>query len=308
MNIETADFLASIGPTGNLVRLYFKPRNCDIFHWCDDETELLTHPQYYGIPLLFPPNRTEHGRFLFQGRVYLMPVNDSIRGFNVHGFLLHHRPESVCCEGNLLRVTLRWTPNDPGFTGYPHEFSLTSEYRFGPASVSIETLLVNRSEADMPYGIGYHTAFAAPHDEKVRIRVPHDGKFWRVHPERRLPDGTLAEIPPEVATVLDGRAEIRSCALGSLFSASPQGECFEILRKEVGIRFSVDPKFRFFAVWNADGKRDLICLEPMSWLTNAPNLALPHEQSGVRVLAPGNTVRFSMNLQISAGCVGMGKA
>ena len=300
MNIETTDFLASIGPTGNLVRLYFKPRGCDILHWCDDETELLAHPQYYGVPLLFPPNRTEHGRFRFLDRVYQMPVNDPINGFNVHGFLLTHRPEMIFHEGNLLRVTLHWSPTDPNFAGYPHEFSLTMKYLFGPASVRIETILANRSETEMPYGIGFHTAFAAPHDEQVWIRVPNNGKFWHVHPGRRLPDGTSEEISPEIAAVLDGKAEIRSCALGLQFSAPPQGECFEILRRDVNIRYSVDPKFRFFAVWNAAGERDLICLEPMSWLANAPNLPLPPEQSGVRVLAPGETVCFTMNLQISS--------
>ena len=303
MNIETPDFLASIGPTGNLVRLFFKPRNCDIFHWCDDETELLSHPQYYGVPLLFPPNRTENGRFLFQGRIYQMPVNDSVNHFNVHGFLLNHRPETVYHEGNLLRATLCWRPNDPGFAGFPHEFDLSMEYLFEPASVCIAATITNLSKTAMPYGIGFHTAFAAPRSEEVRIRVPNDRKFWRVHPSRRLPDGTLAEIATEVATVLDGRAKINSCALGSVFSASPQGECFEILRRDVHIRYSVDPKFRFFAVWNAEGKRELICLEPMSWLTNAPNLPLSLEQSGVLVLDPGDTVRFTQNLQISASCV-----
>ena len=301
MNIETSDFLASFGPTGNLVRLFFKPRKCDIFHWCGDETELLTHPQYYGMPLLFPPNRTENGCFRFNNRVYQMPVNDPVNNFNVHGILLKHRPAKVYHEGNLLKVMLCWTPDDSGFAGFPHEFNLSMEYLFGPASVNIAAIITNLSKADMPYGIGFHTAFAAPHDEDVRIRVPNDGKYWRVHPARRLPDGTMAEISPEVKAVLDGMTEIRSCALGSLFSAPPQGECFEILRKEVCIRFSTDPKFRFFAVWNAGGKRELICLEPMSWLTNAPNLPLPHQQSGVRVLAPGDTVRFSMDLQISAG-------
>lgn len=230
-----------------------------------------------------------------------MPVNDPANNFNIHGILLNHRPDTVYREGNLLKVMLRWTPKDSGFASFPHEFNLTMEYLFGPASVSIAAIITNLSETDMPYGIGFHTAFAAPREEKVRIRVPNDGKYWRVHPVRRLPDGTTGVITPEVKAVLDGMAEVRSCALGSLYSGQPQGECFEVLRKEVYIRFSADPKFRFFAVWNADGKRELICLEPMSWLTNAPNLPLSYQQSGVRVLAPGDMVRFSMDLQISAG-------
>lgn len=307
MNIETSDFLASIGPTGNLTRLFFKPCGCDIFHWCGETEELLAHPQFYGVPLLFPPNRTENGCFRFHDRIYRMPINDPVNNFNVHGFLLDHRPETVRREGDLLRVTLHWSPRDPGFAGFPHEFTLTMEYLFGPASADIAAVITNLSRTAMPCGIGFHTAFAAPRDEEVRIRVPNDGRYWRVHPARRLPDGSREEISPDVAAVLAGRAEIRSCALGALFSASPQGQCFEIMRRKVRIRYSAAPEFRFFAVWNAGGARDLICLEPMSWLTNAPNLPLSHDRSGVRALAPGDTVRFLMKLQISADPAGMEK-
>lgn len=302
MNIETADFLASIGPTGNLVRLFFKPCRCEIFHWCEDETELSAHPQYYGLPLLFPPNRTEHGCFQFHGRVYRLPINDPVNGFNVHGFLLDHHPDAVSCKGNCWNVTLRWKPDDPGFAGFPHEFELTRKYCFLEASVRIETVIDNHSAEDMPYGIGFHTAFAAPRDEAVFIRVPHDGHFWYVHPTRRLPDGRLAEIEPDVASALDGKSESRSCPLGVQLSVPPAGGCFEILRRDVRIRYVVDPKFRFFAVWNAAGQRDLICIEPMSWLTNAPNLPLPGEQAGIRALASGESVCFSQELHIFPGC------
>ncbi|MBP5182474.1 MAG: hypothetical protein J6331_05545, partial [Lentisphaeria bacterium] len=231
MNIETNDFLASFGPTGNPVRLFFKPCSCEIFHWCDEESELLAHPQYYGIPLLFPPNRTENGSFRFQGRVYRMKINDPVNHYNVHGFLLDKRPENMVREGDLVRCVLHWTPEDTDFAGYPHEFELVREYCFGPGSVHVETRITNHSGTDMPYGIGFHTAFAAPRDEEIFLRVPNDGTFWRVHPSRRLPDGTKETLSPEVAAVLNGEKEIRFCDLGAQFSAPDGGACFQILRK-----------------------------------------------------------------------------
>ncbi|NLA97536.1 MAG: hypothetical protein GX836_04935 [Spirochaetales bacterium] len=30
----------------------------------------------YGIPLLFPPNRTKDGRYMFKGREYRFPINE----------------------------------------------------------------------------------------------------------------------------------------------------------------------------------------------------------------------------------------
>ena len=300
MNIDTDGFSAMIGPTGNLVRLFHKPTRCDVFHWCADESELLSHPQYYGVPLIFPPNRTAHGQFRFQGRIYQLPINDPAHDFNVHGFLLGQRPKSIIREADRWIVQTVWAPGCQGFSGYPHTFELIRTYRFEPAKVGIETVITNRSKLDMPYGIGFHTAFAAPQNEDIFIRVPHRGMFWQVDPDRRLPDGSLAAIAPEEAAVLDGEAEVSSAPAAMLLSAPPQGASFEIIRRMMNITFTADRKFGFFAVWNAEGKRGLICLEPMSWMTNAPNSPLPYDRSGVRVLCPDESVSFSMSIIISS--------
>jgi len=300
MNIDTDGFSAMIGPTGNLVRLFHKSTQCDVLHWCDDERELLSHPQYYGVPLIFPPNRTAHGQFRFQGRIYQLPVNDPAHDFNVHGFLLGQRPKSVIRENDRWIVQTVWEPGCPGFAGYPHTIELTRTYRFESAAVWIETVITNRSKLDMPYGIGFHTAFAAPQNEDVFIRVPHNGMFWQVDPDLRLPDGSLAAIAPKDAAVLNGEAEVSSTPVAMLLSAPLQGTSFEIIRPMMNITFTADRKFGFFAVWNAEGKRGMICLEPMSWMTNAPNSPLPYDRSGVRVLLPDESVSFSMSIKISS--------
>ncbi len=137
MNIETDGFSAMTGPTGNLVRLFHKSTQCDVFHWCDDESELLSHPQYYGVPLIFPPNRTAHGKFCFQGRIYQLPINDPAHDFNVHGFLLDRRPKSVIRENDRWIVQTVWEPGCQGFSGYPHTFELTrisERWTFSPSS------------------------------------------------------------------------------------------------------------------------------------------------------------------------------
>ena len=152
----------------------------------------------------------------------------------------------------------------------------------------------------MPYGIGFHTAFAAPRSEDVFIRVPHNGRFWQVDPALRLPDGSLSAIPSKAAAVLNGEAEVSSTPVAMLLSAPPQETGFEIIRPGVNITYTADRKFGFFAVWNAEGKRGMICLEPMSWMTNAPNSPLPYDRSGVRVLRPDESVTFTMSIRISS--------
>src|SRR5262249_61602073 len=44
-------------------------------------------PTRSGHPILFPfPNRIRDGRFVFEGREYALPLNDSTKSHAIHGF------------------------------------------------------------------------------------------------------------------------------------------------------------------------------------------------------------------------------
>lgn len=44
-------------------------------------------PSVYGIPFLFPPNRYEDGKFLWNGVTYELPINEEATHNHLHGFL-----------------------------------------------------------------------------------------------------------------------------------------------------------------------------------------------------------------------------
>ncbi len=55
-----------------------------------------------------------------------------------------------------------------------------------------------------------------------------------------------------------------------------------------------------FAIWNDGVGNDFVCLEPMSWMTDAPNVPLAPEITGLRSLAPGAVTEFISRLSVES--------
>ena len=70
----TAMLIPSVG--GNLVRLANTKLGVEILRTpTEEEIETFkSRPQIFGLPLLFPPNRIENGRYEFEGRTYQYPI------------------------------------------------------------------------------------------------------------------------------------------------------------------------------------------------------------------------------------------
>jgi aldose 1-epimerase len=62
-------------------RFIREPREIDI-------VSFKAWPVTYGIPILFPPNRYEGGKFPWQGKVYQFPVNEKAIENHLHGFFI----------------------------------------------------------------------------------------------------------------------------------------------------------------------------------------------------------------------------
>ena len=70
----TALLVPSVG--ANLVRLANTRLGAEILRTpaADEVETFLGRPQVFGLPVLFPPNRIEDGRYTFDGRTYQYPI------------------------------------------------------------------------------------------------------------------------------------------------------------------------------------------------------------------------------------------
>ena len=82
-----AAILPEIG--GNLITFRDNENKYNFLHepTLDEMESFKARLFIHGIPVSFPPNRFEDGKFLWNGRTYQFPVNEPSTGNHLHGFV-----------------------------------------------------------------------------------------------------------------------------------------------------------------------------------------------------------------------------
>lgn len=261
-------------------------------------------PQVYGIPVLFPPNRIEDGRFSVAGREYILPIID-VNGNNfIHGFLRTRgwKVGTMETENDTARVEVVFNAdkNTDFFEQFPHEFEFKILYTLSCHGLDQEVTIINKGESPMPMGLGFHTAFNAPFHKQgkaddCRLKVSI-GEKWELT-NRTLPTGKLLPLgEPENLLPGDGMKP-QGFKFEGHFTAKPfnkGGKDFNgavIEDKTVGLRlvYEAGKGYGHWVIWNETGDKGFICPEPQTWVINAPNVKLPDEVTGFKLLSAGES-------------------
>jgi aldose 1-epimerase len=251
-------------------------------------------PTRSGWPILFPfPNRIRDGRFSWEGKSYELPTNDPSGKNAIHGFV-HSRPWRVVDRGaNRLQtwVTGEFESSWQGMEVsklWPGEYSLRTTYRLGESSLRCEVIVTNPGPEPLPFGIGFHPYFRCASFGGDDALVGVDaGKRWQLIDN--LPTGALEPFfwapheKPFGEVVLDdlltdlplNRQDARSC--GHLESQDGRRLVVEASRD-----------YRELVVFTPP-HRQAICFEPYTCITDAFNLHQRGVDTGLQVLAPGDT-------------------
>lgn len=271
--------------------------------------EFRRNPNVFGIPLLFPPNRVSGGAFMFQGRPYRLPINEVERGNHIHGFLSSTRfvPFGEGADEHRCQISFAYeATRDLPYSTFPHEFRVLLEYSLGPEGLRQTLSVENRGALDMPLGLGFHTAFSCPF---LPATAPGD-YFLRLSAEREYPLDPVSFTPTgeialenELLTALGGLgASLGGRALSNhLAGLSPpdgSAQTATLVHLPTGkaIAYRVDPLFGYWTLWNQGGSGGFVCVEPQTWIVDAPHSALPPGESGFRSLAAGQTLSLVSTL------------
>ena len=250
-----------------------------VFLTCDGRPVLRTPESWealcadscvYGTPLLMPPNRTEEGRFTFDGKAWQLPVNEPAFRNHLHG-LLHCRKFTVTEQTETMLAG--FYENRGEIFPYPYRVEVICRIR--EDGYLQEFLFTNTGETDMPLTFGLHTVFAAP--EQIRVPIH---RRWTVN-DCYIPTGELEELSEEALTYREGTSPEGKLVRG--FYTSCGGEV------QLGrFRYRVSSNFDQWVLWNGDGNSGFCAIEPMCGAVNALNSG-----EGLLRLAPGQTERFA---------------
>ena len=247
------------------------------------------HPFLYGAPILFPVNRISGGRFEFEGREYVFPLNEPETGCHLHG-VLHEMPFEVLEEEPHRILCGCRVPADSIYPAFPHDFELRLEYRLDEDGFHQRAQVINHSDTNMPCLIGFHTTFnvcmtheSRPEDVRVLVEL---GEEYERNRKTYLPTGVKPK-PDEVTRQL---ASGEFCPVGTPISrhyrASGEGR-MELYDRGTGLRmiYRNDSTLGFRLIYNGDAN-EYICLEPQTSLANSSNAPIDRQEAGFGWIPP----------------------
>ena len=294
----SAVMLPRIG--GNLISFRDEVNNYAIIREpsADEWSSFVQRPTVFGIPVLFPPNRYDNGKFTFNNKLYSFPITEPRTSNHLHGFVYDSPWETVeyGCNDNKSWVTvrIRFDQNHPNFTHFPHAFTLTNTYTLDAKGLSQQFHASNDGSEALPFMLGFHTAVNAPF---APDSTPEDlvclvtiGDRWEMS-ERMLPTDKFQPLNSAEQQLKDGLGNPHAEDMDNHYTAEPQNGSNRMVltdnKAKKRLVYDVGLKYKHWMVWNNKSSRAYFCPEPQTSQVNAPNSSLPREQSGLIALEPG---------------------
>lgn len=260
----------------------------------------------WGFPILMPPNRIDQGKFTFNGRDYVFDINE--KGiYHIHG-LVHNVPWrviSTSTDGAATVTTGIRSDDHPSIKkAYPHSFELRMTFSLKGSRMDFIVEAENFGSEPMPFGIGFHPYFNVPlHSASSKanctVKVPA-GQVWElanfIPTGKRLPVTSSHDLrePVQLSTVMldDVYTDLDLVDGASVVEFKDNGI-------DVIVEYGAGSEFKHWVIWTGRTPDDpFVCLEPYTWVTNAPNLDLPHEETGLIVLDGGETFTDRMWVEV----------
>lgn len=271
-------------------------------------------PYLYGIPILLPPNRYDGGLISFAGTRFRLPVNESATQTHIHGVLYDAawRVEDFGINRAESFVVLSRTVHerDPLFQLWPFRFTIELRYGLSDLGLAQHVRIHNEGTDAMPCLLGFHTAVNAPfaenstaQDYRCRVSI---GERWELN-ARGLPTGRkLALTDNERALRMAGVnpfAEPMDNHYTAEFTAGHNRMELCDTRNELTLVYDVGPSYGQWMIWNNDATPGFFCAEPQVNVVNAPNLALPTNETGLIPVEPGEIWEASARMYVRDGCI-----
>ncbi len=263
-------------------------------------------PTRSGIPLLFPyPNRIVGGRFVWDGREYVLPRGKvGYAGDNpIHGFC-YDRPWRLTRQtASSATGEFRLSQDAPDRRDFwPADFAIEVRYEvLGPA-LRCDVRITNPDAVPLPFGFGAHPYFQLPLAGSsdfgdCLLQVPA-AERWELLD--CLPTGRK-QPAAETLDLRDGVA-LKGLKLDDVYtglSYEARGLVSRVVDPAAGLEVvqTCDPSFRDLVVLTPHWAQ-AVCIEPYTCVTDAIHLQAEGFDAGWRTLEPGAEFRTWFELRV----------
>jgi aldose 1-epimerase len=228
------------------------------------------------FPLLPYGNRIGSGRFRWFGVDYTLQRNFGDSPHSIHGVGWQRAWAVEAWNSRSMTLRLDHVPGP----SWPFAFTAEVRYDLSDAALTITIQMTNRHATAAPAGIGVHPFFPKSDDPWLRFKA---SGAW-VNGADALP---IRHGPPQLEWLHDEPRRVRDSRLDNCFTGW-DGRA-EILAGPASLRIEASPAFRHLQVFTPSWT-DFFCIEPVSHMPNAINLADAPTEQAMDILEPGDTL------------------
>lgn len=235
---------------------------------------------------LFPfSGRIDHGKFCWNGREVQLRANFPPEPHAIHGqawLAPWHVEEILPAAVSLTYHHARGH--------WPWEYRSVQRFELFDHGLKLGMELTNLSDEIMPAGLGWHPYFPRG-DAEVSANV---SDIWVAEsgmiPDRRAPLGSGTDIR--------SARKVDDLNLDNAFTARPANAQINWPGTGIGVTLTSSSELGHIVVYVPPG-RDFFCVEPVSHSPDAINSLHEASITGLRTLAPGETLSASIVLEVS---------
>lgn len=286
----------------NVIEFRQTNKELSLLHFPEDAEldEFSRSPQRFGNAVLFHPNKIEGCRFVRNGITYDYLAHN-IPGS--HGIIKELPFECIATYEDLESVSASFlfsSKTTPYYSEFHWDFNLIFEFTLSKDGLTQTMSFENVGDTAIPFGFGFHTSFRIPFDDRQTAGdykiFTSCGKRWEVNGSN-CPSGNLIDLSADF--IKDGMKPLSlglsehttaiTCDFSMLHPSlhNLHGAVIWDTVTDTKLIFETDPEFTNWMIWNNNASDNYVCIEPMTWIIDAPNAKVPDSVSGFRFIEPG---------------------
>ncbi len=221
------------------------------------------------------------------------------QGNHIHG-LFRTQPWQVTGTGEQsgsasITCEIRTRDYENVLRQYPHSLKLEVTYELKGSSLVQKLAVTNEGDATAPIGYGLHTWFLLGGEpDRWTLQLPVSG-IWELD-EQNIPTGQIAGLG-----MYEGLAQglnLKGQNMDTVFQIG-NNPCLAVLSgPDCDIRYSGSDDFKHWVIYTKGEADQFICLEPYTWVTDAPNVDRDYSTTGVIGLEQGASRLFEVTLEV----------
>lgn len=293
----------------NIISLKNEEKEADIFRstenisgeeLCDDGNR-----EVYGSPYMYLPNRLSDGKLKTTDGEYEFPINEKQQNNYLHGFIhkRKHKVKEIKTGEKTAEATFfyHYNKSDIMYKNFPVEFTFEKKYVISEKGMEMYVTFTNLSDKMFPVGVGSHTSFSndfAMSKNPFNIRLKADIGDKILLNERFLTSGEIQKLSKYDDCYKEGKINptVKSIDNDMYFSNKNSDGMNVAELKDIGkgvtVVYETGKEYSFWLFWNEWAEKNYFCVEPMSWMINAPALQFPEKEvSGYREIT--NNQKFT---------------